>query len=60
MERTYVGLDVHARSVVACMIDNEVGEIRTLRLSPKTGRGCAAADALSEERHSPGRIVLIT
>jgi transposase len=36
MERTCVGLDVHARSVVACMIDNEVGEIRALRLSPKT------------------------
>src|SRR3954470_14457325 len=31
-----VGLDVHARSVVACMIDDEAGEIRTVRLSPKT------------------------
>jgi transposase len=36
MERTCVGLDVHARSVVGCMIDNEVGEIATLRLSPRT------------------------
>lgn len=36
IERTCVGLDVHARSVVACAIDNEVGEIRSLRLSPKT------------------------
>nr|WP_275403925.1 transposase [Pseudonocardia acidicola] len=36
MERTCVGLDVHARSVVGCMIDNEVGEIVTLRLSPRT------------------------
>jgi transposase len=36
VERTCVGLDVHARSVVACAIDNEVGEIRSLRLSPKT------------------------
>jgi transposase len=37
MERTCVGLDVHARSVVGCVIDNEVGEIATLRLSPRTG-----------------------
>ncbi|MDT7710048.1 MAG: transposase [Pseudonocardiales bacterium] len=36
MERTCVGLDVHARSVVGCVIDNEGGEIATLRLSPKT------------------------
>jgi transposase len=35
-ERTCVGLDVHARSVVGCVIDNEAGEIQTLRLSPKT------------------------
>jgi transposase len=34
-ERTCVGLDVHARSVVGCMIDNESGQILTLRLSPK-------------------------
>jgi transposase len=37
-ERTCVGLDVHARSVVACMIDDQAGEICTLRLSPKTPR----------------------
>jgi transposase len=36
VERTCVGLDVHARSVVACAIDSEAGEIRSLRLSPKT------------------------
>jgi transposase len=35
-ERTCVGLDVHARSVVACAIDERAGEIRTVRLSPKT------------------------
>lgn len=35
-ERTCVGLDVHARSVVGCSIDSESGEIVTLRLSPKT------------------------
>jgi transposase len=38
IERTCVGLDVHARSVVACAIDNEVGEIKSLRLSPKAGQ----------------------
>lgn len=36
IERTCVGLDVHARSVVACAIDNEAGEIRSLRLSSRT------------------------
>ncbi|MGW5692092.1 IS110 family transposase [Streptomyces asiaticus] len=35
-ERTCVGLDVHARSIVACAIDSGSGEIRSLRLSPKT------------------------
>ena len=35
-ERTRVGLDVHARSVVGCAIDDEAGEIRTQRVSPKT------------------------
>jgi transposase len=35
-ERRCVGLDVHARSVVTCVIDEVAGEIRTLRLSPKT------------------------
>ncbi len=36
LERTCVGLDVHARSVVGCAIDAEAGEIRTLRLPGKT------------------------
>lgn len=36
VERTWVGLDVHARSVVACSIDQVSGEARTLRVSPKT------------------------
>ncbi|SDO95241.1 Transposase [Actinacidiphila guanduensis] len=35
-ERTCVGLDVHARSIVACVIDALSGEVRSLRLSPKT------------------------
>lgn len=33
-ERTSVGLDVHARSVVGCAIDDETGEIHHRRLSP--------------------------
>jgi transposase len=36
IERACVGLDVRARSIVACVMDNEAGEIKTLRLSPKT------------------------
>jgi transposase len=36
LERTCVGLDVHARSVVVCAIDGEAGEVRTLGVSPKT------------------------
>jgi len=34
-ERTSVGLDVHARSVVACGIDNVTGELFRARLSPQ-------------------------
>ncbi len=33
-QRTSVGLDVHARSVVACGLDRETGEITERRLSP--------------------------
>jgi len=36
-QRTSVGLDVHARSVVACAIDGETGEIRRRRLTPEYG-----------------------
>ncbi len=32
--RTSIGLDVHARSVVGCAIDEETGEIHRRRLSP--------------------------
>ena len=32
--RTSVGLDVHARTVVGCAIDDETGEIHHRRLSP--------------------------
>ena len=36
-ERTVVGLDVHARSVVACAIDGDTGELHRARLSPDHG-----------------------
>lgn len=36
-ERTSVGLDVHARSVVGCAIDGETGELHRARLSPDFG-----------------------
>jgi hypothetical protein len=34
-ERTSVGLDVHARSVAACGIDDDTGEMFRVRLSPQ-------------------------
>lgn len=34
VERTSVGLDVHARSIAACAIDGQTGEIFQRRLSP--------------------------
>ena len=34
MERTFVGLDVHARSVVACALDDRTGELSKARLVP--------------------------
>ena len=34
VERTSVGLDVHARSVVAAAIDGVTGELRKARLTP--------------------------
>ncbi|MCY7401569.1 MAG: IS110 family transposase [Nocardioides sp.] len=34
MERTFVGLDVHARSVVACALDDRTGELSKARLTP--------------------------
>jgi transposase len=35
-ERTFVGLDVHARSVVAGILDSETGELRSQRLAPQS------------------------
>ena len=34
IERTFVGLDVHARSVVACGLDEVTGELSRARLVP--------------------------
>ena len=36
-QRTSVGLDVHARSVVACGMDGETGEVFERRLTPQHG-----------------------
>lgn len=33
-ERTSVGLDVHARTVVACALDGQTGEVFRQRLTP--------------------------
>ncbi len=33
-QRTSIGLDVHARSVVACGLDSETGELFERRLTP--------------------------
>jgi hypothetical protein len=49
-ERTSVGLDVHARSVVACAIDGRTGEIR--QVSGQRQRAGMAADA-ARAAHSP-------
>ena len=37
-QRTSVGLDVHARSVVACGMDGETGEVFERRLTPRSRR----------------------
>ena len=34
LQRTSVGLDVHARSVVACALDGETGDVFQRRLTP--------------------------
>ena len=34
IQRTSVGLDVHARSVVACGLDRETGQVTERRLTP--------------------------
>src|SRR4029453_5153469 len=37
VQRTSVGLDVHARSVVACGLDGDTGEVFERRLTPDLG-----------------------
>jgi transposase len=46
IERTSVGLDVHARSVVGCAIDNDTGEVFRRRLTPDGPEICAWIDSL--------------
>ena len=44
--RTCAGLDVHARSVWACTVDDESAEMRSSRISPKTAEIVKWAKAL--------------
>lgn len=37
VQRTSVGLDVHARSVIACALDGDTGEVFQRRLTPDHG-----------------------
>jgi transposase len=37
VQRTSVGLDVHARSVIACGLDGDTGEVFERRLTPDHG-----------------------
>jgi hypothetical protein len=57
-ERTSVGLDVHARSVVAAAIDGQTGEVFKARLTPSheqvLERGRQAAGSVRSST-SPGR-----
>ena len=52
-EGSWVGLDVHARSVVAGVIDQGSGEVRSLRLPP----GCEATVAWLQTLPAPVRVV---
>lgn len=52
-QRTSVGLDVHARSVVACAIDGESGEIHRSRLTPEYG------ELLAWLRSLPGLVKVV-
>jgi len=51
-QRTSVGLDVHARSVVACGLDGETGELFERRLTPAHG------GVLSWVRSLPGPVAV--
>src|SRR4051794_41815452 len=52
-EGSWVGLDVHARSVVAGVIDHGSGEVRSLRLPP----GCGDTVAWLKTLPAPVRVV---
>ncbi len=52
-ERTSVGLDVHARSVVAAAIDGQSGELFRARLTP------AHAEVLGWVAHLPGPVAVV-
>jgi transposase len=52
-EGSWVGLDVHARSVVAGVIDGGSGEVRSLRVPP----GCDATVAWLKTLPAPVRVV---
>jgi hypothetical protein len=52
-EGSWVGLDVHARSVVAGVIDQGSGELRSLRLPP----GCGETVAWLQTLPAPVRVV---
>jgi len=58
-ERTSVGLDVHARSVVAAAIDGQTGEVFRARLMPSHAEvlgGSAGCRAGARWCTSPGRL----
>ncbi|HYA53762.1 MAG TPA: IS110 family transposase [Streptosporangiaceae bacterium] len=52
VQRTSVGLDVHARSVVACALDGQSGELVETRLTPDP------ADILRWVRERPGPVAV--
>jgi hypothetical protein len=60
LERTSVGLDVHARSIVAGVIDGLTGEIRSERLAPTSeavvgwGHCCIEPECAAEAQESGG------
>ena len=54
--RTWVGLDVHAGKVVACVVDAESGEMSVRRLPGDTSNAVASAPGFRAQRASPMRL----
>ncbi len=52
VQRTSVGLDVHARSVIGCALDGDTGEVFERRLTPDYG------EILDWLRSLPGRVAV--